>query len=239
MEQYNEFLMSARAQGSIPMPPRRHDEDLVGSDNGGDRLMTSDDDDAPLPPPAVLAAAPHDPGAPPLDDDCFVASGGEEHVAPLVVVAGVAPVHHGSSSSSSSSSPTASEADAPAGDDAGLLRDFVADAPLDTVDVVGGEYKVRFDVHVSTVAASRSHSRWYIVCQRHRGCKKRRACGPAQTATLGDHEPQAYLLAWAEEASKFPDARAHVAHTPVAADTLVAYWKFELGAQSIGIGASC
>jgi hypothetical protein len=59
-------------------------------------------------------------------------------------------------------------------------------------------------------------------------CQKYRSLSDGHQVNFGQREPEAYLLAWAEAASRFTDRAAHMRHRPSIADVRDALAKYAL-----------
>ena len=97
-----------------------------------------------------------------------------------------------------------------------MVLDCAPDADPVLRDMVVADIRIKYDVHISRTDAAKNYARFVIGCPFHRGCEKKRACGMAQTATLGIYEPHSFLLPWRADAEggRFLDAKAHVRHRP-------------------------
>jgi hypothetical protein len=103
---------------------------------------------------------------------------------------------------------------------------------LEVQGAAGGVLSVRYEAWADRRdGGRRDYERFWLACPcaaHGKNCMKRRALGPRQTAQLGPREPQAYLLAWAEEGPSFPARAAHVLHRPTQAAVAEAFQRFAL-----------
>ena len=206
--QYTGLLLEARAQGVLQLR-QREDDGFVDSDDPGEALLSSDASVGELLPGA------DEPVKPILGvvGDGTVQSDADG--AARVGAAAVAGSGSASCKSEASSSSSSSSSDERADDGAdGLVLDCAPDADPVLRDMVVADIRIKYDVHFSRTDAAKNYERYVIGCPFHRGCEKKRACGRAQTATLGVYEPHSFLLAWRADAEAFPDAKAHVRHRP-------------------------
>jgi hypothetical protein len=112
----------------------------------------------------------------------------------------------------------------------------VADSDSDTVDIapyiappLSLKYKLRLDAgcHKGGTAYNRLRIECPLSCCAHfdvgNTCGKYRNLGTAQTRNFGPREPEAFLIAWAESASRFQSRAAHLNHEPSLNDIRVAF----------------
>ena len=111
-----------------------------------------------------------------------------------------------SSSSSSSSSSSASSA---------VIEEAGVAPAAYLGDIFAGAFFIEFDEHFDLIRPARSHTRYIVGCLHH-GCRcgKRRGVGARHERRYGRIDPQAFLLAWAQQAERFANRAEHIACVP-------------------------